>query len=122
MNKIAKTDVFDLLRALLIALLVSVAGVIILAVAAKFTDLSEGAIAGVNIAVRVLALLIGILAGVKCGKGLIKGLLVGLLFALLTYFISVAVAGGFDESGMTLYDALACALAGVISGGIRAAL
>ena len=78
MSKIAKTDVFDLLRALLIALLVSVAGVIILAVAAKFTDLSEGAIAVVSIAVRGLALLIGILAGVKCGKELINGLLVGL--------------------------------------------
>ena len=120
MTKIAKTDIFDLLRALLIALLFSVAGVIVLAVIAKFADLSEGVVGGVNIAVRMLALLTGVLLGVKGGRAAIKGVLTGLLFALCTYFISVIVAGGFSASSMTVFDALACALAGLISGGIKA--
>ena len=81
MTKIAKTDVFDLLRALLIALLFSVVGLIVLAVIAKFAALSAGVVGGVNSDVRMLALLTGGLLGVKGGRAAIQGVMTGRLFA-----------------------------------------
>ncbi len=43
-------------------------------------------------------------------------MITGLVFAGLTYLISAAASGDFSLGTMTLYDALACALAGIISG------
>ena len=123
MTKINRNDIFDLLRGALLALLISIAGVIILAVIAKFADLSDGVITGVNIGVRILSILLGMLIGVRAGRYFIaKGVAVGGIFALITYILSVILAGGFNNSAMTLYDALACILAGIISGGICAVL
>ena len=123
MTKINKSDIFDLLRSVLISLLISVIGVIILALIVKFADLSDGVITGVNIAVRVIAILLGMLIGVRAGRYFIaKGTAAGCIFALITYLLSTLLAGGFTSSGMTLYDALACILAGIVSGGICAAV
>lgn len=121
MTKINKSDIFDLLRSILISVLISVIGVIILAIIAKFADLSNGVITGVNIFIRVLAILLGMLIGTRAGRYFIaKGVVTGGVFALLTYLLSAILAGSFTASGMTLYDALACILAGIISGGICA--
>ena len=84
---------------------------------------SDGVITGVNIGVRILSILLGMLIGVRAGRYFIaKGVAVGGIFALITYILSVILAGGFDNSAMTLYDALACIRAGIISGGICAVL
>ena len=48
MTKINKSDIFDLLRSILISVLISVIGVIILAIIAKFADLSDGVITSRN--------------------------------------------------------------------------
>ena len=121
MTKINKSDVFDLLRSILISVLISVMGVIILALIAKFADLSDGVITGVNIFIRVAAVLIGMLIGIRAGRYfIVKGLIAGGVFALITYLLSALLAGGFALSGMSLYDALACIFAGMISGGICA--
>ena len=78
MTKINKSDVFDLLRSILISVLISVMGVVILALIAKFADLSDGVITGVNIFIRVAAVLIGMLIGIRAGRYFIaKGLIAG---------------------------------------------
>lgn len=117
MAKVDKGDVFDVVRALLVAVLTSVLLVIILAVIAKFTDMDDKVIVPVNIALRIVAVAIGICTGVRHGRhGIAKGTLTGLMFAAITYIISVIVAGGFKASAMTLYDALASVAAGAVCG------
>ena len=100
MTKINKSDIFDLLRSVLISLLISVIGVIILALIAKFADLSDGVITGVNIAVRVIAILLGMLIGVRAGRYFIaKGTAAGCIWFLyrsLLIFLRMCWAGGIS--------------------------
>ena len=117
MSKIKKGDVFDVLRSVLLSVLISIILVIIFAVVVKFADIGEEVIIPVNIAIKILALALGLCIGVRHGNmGIVKGLSTGLVFAGLTYLISAAASGDFSLGTMTLYDALACALAGIISG------
>ncbi|MDE5618089.1 MAG: TIGR04086 family membrane protein [Clostridia bacterium] len=117
MAKIKKGDVFDVLRSALLSVLISIVLVIIFAVIVKFADIGEKVIIPVNIAIKILSIALGMCIGVRHGNmGIVKGLLTGLIFAALTYLISGIAGRDFSVSSMTLYDALACGLAGIISG------
>lgn len=115
--KFTKYDALDVFRSALMAIILSILLVMLFAVIAKFTDASENVIAPVNIAIKILSVAAACLIGIRHdSKGLVKGLVIGLIYAGLTYLIFAGISGDFSGSSMTVYDALACVAAGILSG------
>lgn len=115
--KFSKYDALDIVRSALFAIILSILLVMLFAIIAKFANISEEIIEPVNIAIKILSVAAGCLIGVRHdSKGLVKGIVVGLIYAGLTYLIFATVCGDFTSSPMTVYDALACLVAGILSG------
>lgn len=112
-----KQSIFNVLKSVLFSLIISVALILILAVVAKYTDISDKAISAINQVIKVVALLLGILIGVKNQKGgLIIGAIVGLLYTLLSFAIFSAISGQLSFDKVTVFDFLICIAVGAISG------
>lgn len=115
--RFSKYDALDIIRSALFAVILSILLVTAFAVIAKFANIAENVIEPVNIAIKILSVTAGCLIGVRHDNGgLIKGIVVGLLYAGLTYLIFATVCGDFTQNPMTVYDALACIVAGILSG------
>ncbi len=113
----SKYDALDIVRSALFAIILSILLVTAFAIVAKFANIAENVIEPVNIAIKILSVAAGCLIGVRHDNGgLIKGIAVGLLYAGLTYLIFATVCGDFTQNPMTVYDALACIVAGILSG------
>lgn len=114
---ILKGDFFDVVKAILISVLLSLVLVLLFAFIVKFTGINSNWIMPVNQIIKILSVFIGCLLGIKYPvKGVIKGILIGLFFLLITFLLFSAFNGGFEENSLTVYDFLTCLLAGIISG------
>lgn len=112
-----KQSVFNILKGVLFSLIFSVVLILILAVVAKYTDISDKAISAVNQVIKVIALFLGILIGMKGQKGgLIVGAIVGLLYTLLSFAIFSAISGELTFDKVTVFDFLISIAVGAISG------
>ncbi len=112
-----KQSIFNILKGVLFSLIISIALVLILAVIAKYTDISDKTISIINQIIKVIALLFGILIGVKNQKGgLIIGAIVGLLYTLITFAIFSAISGKLTFDKITVFDFLISIAVGAISG------
>lgn len=115
--KFSKYDALDIVRSALFAIILSILLVMAFAIIAKFANIAENVIEPVNIAIKILSVAAGCLIGVRHdSKGLIKGIVIGLLYSGLTYLIFATVCGDFTQNPMTVYDIIACIVAGVLSG------
>lgn len=115
--KFSKYDALDIIRSALFSIILSILLVTVFAVVAKFANFSENVISPVNVAIKILSVAAGCLIGIRHdSKGLLKGIVVGALYAGATYLIFSSVSGDFTNNPMTVYDALACVVAGVLSG------
>lgn len=112
-----KQSIFNVIKGVLFSLIISVVLILILAVIAKYTDISDKTISAINQVIKVVALLFGILLGVKNQKGgLIVGAIVGLLYTLLSFAIFSAISGKLTFDKITVFDFLICIAVGGISG------
>lgn len=112
-----KQSIFNVIKGVLFSLIISVVLILILAVIAKYTDISDKTISAINQVIKVVALLFGILLGVKNQKGgLIVGAIVGLLYTLLSFAIFSAISGKLTFDKITVFDFLICIAVGAISG------
>lgn len=119
MNKlnIGKRDILDIILGTLYSVLLAVGLILLFAVIFKFTNMSEGAIEPVKIAIKTIAILAGCLLGIrKSSKGAIKGLIIGALFMGITYLIFSLIAGNFTDNNLTIFDAILMLAEGLISG------
>ena len=99
------------------SLVFSIVAVLILAVIAKYTQISDGAITAVNQVIKVVALFFGILVGFKKQKlGIVAGLIVGLLYTVLTFALFSLVSGELDFKQISVFDFLIGLGAGAASG------
>lgn len=90
--KIDKNTVTDVIRGTLIAIIVSLVGVLVLALVAKFVDIKESIFLPINQLIKLLSVLIGCLAGIKAReRGALKGTLIGLLYAVSAIFIFLII-------------------------------
>lgn len=114
---VQKADLFDVIKALLFSLFFAIAFVVIFAIVVKYAELTEKPIAIVNIVLKVVSVLLGCLLGIRTQKnGAIKGFIVGLLFVLTTYLVFSLINGKFESGALTIFDVLAGAISGIISG------
>lgn len=111
-----KTDVTDVLKAVLFATLISLALVLIFAIVIRFANVENKVIMPVNIAIKILSLLIGVMLAFKNPKnGLVKGAISGLVYMLFTFLIFSAL-NGFKDVTFSWIDLITLPIAGAISG------
>lgn len=111
-----KTDVTDVLKAVLFATLISLAMVLIFAIVIRFANVENKVIMPVNIAIKILSLLIGVMLAFKNSQnGLVKGAISGLVYILFTFLIFSALTA-FKDVSFSWIDLITLPIAGAISG------
>lgn len=111
-----KTDVTDVLKAVLFATLISLAMVLIFAIVIRFANVENKVIMPVNIAIKILSLLIGVMLSFKNPQnGLVKGAISGLVYMLFTFLIFSALTA-FKDVSFSWIDLITLPIAGAISG------
>ncbi len=114
---ILKGDFFDVVKAILLSVLLSLVLVLLFAFIVKFTGINSNWVMPVNQVIKIISIFIGCLLGIKYPvKGVFKGILIGLFFLIITFLLFSAFNGGFEENSLTVYDFLTCLIAGIISG------
>lgn len=117
--KNVKTDVTDVLKAVLFSTLISLALVLIFAIVIRFANVENKVIMPVNVAIKILSLLAGVLLAFKNPQnGLVKGAISGLLYMLFTFLIFSAL-NGFKDVTFSWIDLITLPVAGAISGIIK---
>ncbi len=112
--------VFDFLKGILIASLLSLGLVILAAFCLKWFDLPSVFIAPITLAIKGLSVLVGAIFAVKgTHKGLAKGVLFGIIYIIVALVIFSLLAGTFAIGISTLLDVLFAALLGGIVGIVK---
>lgn len=118
MNKseMLKKDCADVIKASLIAVLISLVLVLVFALIVRWASLDETAMTIGNYVIKAVSLLAGIIIGFKRkSAGAVKGALAGVLYMLIGVFV-FAVADGFKNVQFSFIDLFTLTLAGIISG------
>lgn len=118
MNRIfQKENVKDIVFSVLIAICVSVVGVLLFALIVKYLYLDENAVLIGNTVIKLLSTFIGIFIGYKNREmGVIKGALSGLIYILLSYFTFSLIGGNTLFAGLNILGILFGIIIGIISG------
>lgn len=106
------------LKGSLIALCVSLIGILIFAFIIRFVSISDAAITPINQIIKGLSILIGCFVGLKKTKemGFISGLVIGILYTALAFVVFSILDGHFVFSKTILNDLLFGGLIGAICG------
>ncbi len=104
-----------------IAVIFTLAAVLVFALAIKLFSLPSSVITPVNQVIKFVAVFIGCFFCIRPGRAFFKGLLCGAIVALVTYFLFAVIAGSISFGWMNLLDLLFGAAAGGISALIAAA-
>lgn len=111
-----KNDVLDVVKAILIATLISLGLVLIFALIIRFASLENSVIMPVNIAIKLVSLFLGVLLGFKqMQNGIIKGAASGFFYMLFTFFIFASL-NAFKDVTFSWIDLITLTLAGAICG------
>lgn len=105
----------NMIKGVLIAVLIAMCGILFLSLLAKLFDLSDGAIKGINQAIKILSVYIGVMYSVKGEKGFLQGLIVGLFFTVVLYLVFIIISGEITVKSF-FTDILCGGIIGLISG------
>ncbi|MEG1751576.1 MAG: TIGR04086 family membrane protein [Clostridia bacterium] len=126
--KIEKSEpkfIIIILKSALIALAISLIGILIFAFVMRFFAVPDGAIRPINQIIKCVSVMIGCFFGLKKTKekGLVSGLLVGLIYTLISFLVFSALNGEFEFTKLLINDLLfggvIGAICGIISVGFR---
>ena len=104
-----------------IAVIFTLAAVLVFALAIKLFSLPSSVITPVNQVIKFVAVFIGCFFCIRPGRAFFKGLLCGAIVAFVTYFLFAVIAGSISFGWMNLLNLLFGAPAGAISALIAAA-
>ncbi len=114
--KLDKATVTDIVRASLIAVIISLLAVLILGIIMKFVDISDAILLPVNQVIKVISVLLGCIIGIKCKtRGALKGLAVGAIYTLASILIFWIVNGNLGGN-FGVVDAVSGLITGAVSG------
>ncbi len=121
MKSIAKLNnkpaIVDVLRSTLKAVIISIIGVLILAILVKFCNLSASIVFPINQTIKFASILLGCILGIKeKSHGAIKGAIIGLLYILLSVFIFLIVDKTLNAQSFNFIDFATGTAGGLISG------
>ena len=101
-----------ILKGVIVALCVSLVGILIFAFLLRFTSISDKIIAPVNQVIKGVSIFFGVFIGLKKHKemGLLNGLFIGLLFTILAFLVFSLLDGAFcfDRSGCRRCECSIC--------------
>ena len=110
-----KEDFFDILRAALYSILLTIGGVLVFALAIKAWDMSNTVITVFNMANKVMALFFAMFLGIRTkAKGFFKGISVGALYLILTLIIFTALNRGYDSDFLSVFDIIFTLIVSII--------
>ena len=106
----------SIVKGSLIALCVSLVGILIFGFCLKFTSLSDKLITPINQVIKGISIFLGVLFGLKKQKemGLVSGLLIGLIYTMVAFVVFSLLNGAFNFDRTLLNDVIF----GTIIGGI----
>lgn len=107
-----------ILKGSLIALCVSLAGILIFAFLLKFTNISDSVIRPINQVIKGLSVLLGVFIGLKKEKdmGLVSGLLIGIVYTMVAFLVFSILDGNFAFDRTLLNDVIFGGIMGAICG------
>lgn len=119
MKKISinKNFLFDILRATIIAVIVSLVLVLVFSLIVNLVDVNEKIILPINEAIKIISILAGCFIGFKEQRsGAFKGAITGLLYTLLSILIFGIISHSVKINALSLIDIALGIVAGAISG------
>lgn len=109
---------FTVIKAVGLALAVSLLGAVIFAVILRVCNLDEKIVYPVNQVLKGLAIAVGTLVCVRGEKGWLKGGGAGLLFSAVSYLAFSALGGDFSLSWLIFVELIVAFLIGGIGGAL----
>lgn len=108
----------SIVKGSLIALCVSLIGILIFAFCLKFTSLSDKLILPINQVIKGLSIFLGVFFGLKKRKemGLVSGLLIGFIYTIVAFVVFSILNGAFSFDHTLLNDIIFGAIIGGICG------
>lgn len=111
-----RTHIFQVAKAVLGAILISLAFVLVFTVIIQLFSVSTSAIKPVNQIFKIIAIIGGGLLFIRGDRGLFKGLIHGLLSVALTFLLFGLIAGTLSCDWKFALELLTGAVAGGITG------
>ncbi len=113
-----KASILGVLKGVLVAVCVSIVGVLAFALVYKFVQMGDTTIKIVNQIIKVVSVVLGVNVALKPdrSKGAIKGLLVGAIYSVVAYAVFGLLSATFTFSLSILFDVLFAGLVGLIAG------
>ena len=107
-----------ILKGSLIAVVVSLVGILFFAFIIKMFGITDEFLKPVNQIIKALSIFLGVFGGLKTykEKGLVLGLVIGLVYTLLAFLVFSALNGNFKFDKSLLTDVLFGGIMGAISG------
>lgn len=108
----------SIVKGSLIALCISLVGVLIFAFCLKFTSLSDKLITPINQVIKGISIFFGVFFGLRKrkDKGLVSGLLIGLIYTVAAFLVFSLLNASFVFDLTLLYDIIFGSLIGGICG------
>lgn len=111
-----RANIVQIVKAVLAAVIISLAFVLIFTVVIQLFSLPTSAIKPVNQVFKVIAIAAGGLIFIRGDGGLLKGIIYGIAAVIVTYFIYAAISSSLSVSWKFIFEILLGAAAGGISG------
>lgn len=111
-----RKNIFQVLKAVLAAVLFSLASVLIFTIIIQLFALPMGAVKPVNQVIKILSIAAGGLIFIRGEKGLLKGIIFGVAAVILTYLLYGLISMSLSISWFFLAEIAMGAVAGGISG------
>lgn len=118
MEKVKKgSAIFEILKALIIGVILSLVLVLIAALAVKLFNIGNGAIPIINQVIKGVSILLGCLIAIKNKtNSWLKGIIIGILYIALAYVIFSLLDGEFTFGLSILNDIALGSITGMVSG------
>ena len=119
-EKLKKDSVlFDFIKGSVVALIISLALIILFAFCFKWFSLSDSIISPMTFVIKGVSVIIGALIAVKGSRGLMKGMCFGAVYMLLSMMIFSVLAGSFSFGISSFLDLVFSVILGGIIGIIK---
>lgn len=107
----------EIIKAVIIALILSLLLVLLAAFIIKIANLDTGLVAVFNQIIRSLSIFVACLFSLRLhGNGWLRGIIAGLLYSILAYVIFSLIGGGFSFDLTLLNNLVLGMVSGLISG------
>ncbi len=108
----------SVIKGSLIALCISLIGILLFAFLLKFTNISDGLIVPINQVIKGISIFLGVFIGLKNEKkmGLVGGFLVGLIYTIIAFLSFSILDGSFSFDKTLLNDVIFGSIIGGICG------